>query len=185
MFKLLTSKILAAVIVSSLAFSSASYAFNKDKSHGEKHGEKHEHHKKDRKQTKKTMKIATKFLTAIGSGDIETVKELMSDDFVWQNEGNKDIPWIGSWEGKEKVLNEFLPAFSKGFKTEEWSTDYKFAKNHNAVFMGTMSGVLTNTGKKTGKMNWAALVTVNDDKKVTKWVWLENSYAVSEAFKGE
>ncbi|MEM9171138.1 MAG: nuclear transport factor 2 family protein [Pseudomonadota bacterium] len=128
-----------------------------------------------------TLKVAQSFLMAAGSGDMETLSGLMTDDFVWHNEGDKNVPWIGTWEGKETVLNEFLPTFGGGLKTTKWTTDFSFANGDQAVFMGTMAADAINTGKSTGDMSWAVRVHVVDGM-VKSWNWFEDSYAVSQAY---
>ncbi|MEM8897351.1 MAG: nuclear transport factor 2 family protein [Bacteroidota bacterium] len=134
-------------------------------------------------QSEQTLAVAQSFLQAAGSGDMETLQNLMTDDFVWHNEGDANIPWIGNWEGKEKVLNEFLPAFGGGLKTTSWTTDYSFANGDQAVFMGSMSAIANNTGADTGTFSWAVRVHVVDGK-VKSWNWFEDSYAVSRAYSG-
>ena len=134
-------------------------------------------------QSEQTLAVAQSFLQAAGSGDMETLQNLMTDDFVWHNEGDANIPWIGNWEGKEKVLSEFLPAFGAGLKTTSWTTDYSFANGDQAVFMGSMSAIANNTGADTGTFSWAVRVHVVDGK-VKSWNWFEDSYAVSRAYSG-
>ncbi len=134
-------------------------------------------------QSEQTLAVAQSFLQAAGSGDMETLQNLMTDDFVWHNEGDANIPWIGNWEGKEKVLSEFLPAFGAGLKTTSWTTDYSFANGDQAVFMGSMSAIANNTGEDTGTFSWAVRVHVVDGK-VKSWNWFEDSYAVSSAYSG-
>ncbi len=134
-------------------------------------------------QSQQTLTIAQSFLQAAGSGDMETLKSLMAEDFVWHNEGDSSIPWIGNWEGKEKVLKEFLPAFGAGLKTTSWTTDYSFANGDQAVFIGTMSADANNTGESTGTFSWAVRVHVSEGK-VKSWNWFEDSYAVSRAYHG-
>ena len=135
-------------------------------------------------QTQQTLQIAQSFLTAAGSGDMDTLSDLMADDFVWHNEGDPTVPWIGTWDGKEIVLNEFLPAFGAGLRTTSWTTDYSFAKDDQAVFMGTMAAEATNTGESTGTMSWAVRVHVVDGQ-VMSWNWFEDSFAVSQAVNGQ
>ncbi|MEM7062304.1 MAG: nuclear transport factor 2 family protein [Cyanobacteria bacterium P01_B01_bin.77] len=135
-------------------------------------------------QTQQTLQIAEAFLTAAGSGDMDTLSELMADDFIWHNEGDTSVPWIGTWEGKETVLNQFLPAFGTGLTVTSWTTDYSFAKDDQAVFMGTMTAEATNTGESTGPMSWAVRVQVVDGE-VKSWNWFEDSFAVSRAFNGQ
>ncbi|ANP77711.1 hypothetical protein BCT16_20480 [Vibrio sp. 10N.222.54.B6] len=109
------------------------------------------------------------------------LESLMADDFVWHNEGDADIPWIGNWESKEKVLNTFFPLFGAGLKVTSWSTDYSFVNGDQAVFMGSMSAIANESGVDTGKFSWAVRVQVEDGK-VKSWNWFEDSYAVSKAY---
>jgi ketosteroid isomerase-like protein len=132
-------------------------------------------------QSAVTLKTAEAFLAAAGSGDMATLKKLMTDDFAWHNEGDSSVPWIGSWEGKEAALNDFMPKFGAGLKTTSWTTDYSFANGNQAVFMGKMSATANNTGVDTGKFSWAVRVHVENEK-VKSWNWFEDSYAVSKAY---
>jgi len=139
---------------------------------------------KSHKQNQETLAKAEAFLKAAGSGDMETLTSLMADDFVWHNEGDATIPWIGNWEGKTTVLEKFLPAFGAGLKVTSWSTDHSFANGNQAVFIGTMSAIANNSKIDTGKFSWAVRVHVEDGK-VKSWNWFEDSYAVSKAYHAE
>ncbi|MEO1582351.1 MAG: nuclear transport factor 2 family protein [Pseudomonadota bacterium] len=130
-----------------------------------------------------TMAVAKAFLEAAGSGDGATLATLMRNDFVWHNEGDPSIPWIGNWEGKDTVLETFMPAFAAGLAVTQWSTDYEFVSGDQAVFMGTMTATAQNSGESTGVMSWAVRVHVVEGK-VEGWNWFEDSYAVSRAYRG-
>lgn len=130
---------------------------------------------------KETLKVAEAFLIAAGSGDGETLNRLMADDFLWHNEGDKTIPWIGDWVGKSVVFREFMPAFGAGLKATSWTTDYRIASGEQAVFMGKMSAIALNSGADTGEFSWAVRVHVEDGK-VKSWNWFEDSFAVSQAY---
>lgn len=132
-------------------------------------------------QGQDTLKVAQSFLEAAGSGDMETLSELMTDDFTWHNEGDANVPWIGNWEGKQTVLTEFLPAFGAGLTTTGWTTDYSMASGDQAVFIGTMRATANNSGVDTGTFSWAVRVSVENGK-VKSWNWFEDSYAVSKAY---
>lgn len=132
----------------------------------------------------KTLEIAQAFLWAAGSGDMQTLDSLMADDFAWNNEGDSNIPWIGNWQGKEIVFSTFLPRFSAGIQVTSWTTEYSFVNGDQAVFMGSMSAITTESGVDTGKFNWAVRVQVEDGK-VASWNWFEDSYAVSKAFNAQ
>lgn len=132
-------------------------------------------------QGQETLKVAQAFLEAAGSGDGATLSSLMTDDFVWHNEGDDTIPWIGNWEGKETVLGTFMPKFGAGLKATSWTTDYSMASGDQAMFAGTMSAIANNTGAATGTFSWAVRVHVEDGK-VKSWNWFEDSFAVSKAY---
>lgn len=136
------------------------------------------------KEDQQTLQVAESFLGAAGSGDMETLSTLMADDFVWHNEGDPTIPWIGNWEGKDVVLNQFLPTFGAGLQTQSWSTDYSMAMGDQAIFMGTMSGKTTASGAETGVFSWAVRVHVVDGK-VKSWNWFEDSFAISKAYHSD
>ncbi|MEM7083164.1 MAG: nuclear transport factor 2 family protein [Pseudomonadota bacterium] len=132
-------------------------------------------------QSEQTLAVAKAFLMAAGSGDMNTLNNLMRDDFVWHNEGDTALPWIGTWASKEVVLNEFLPKFGAGLKVTSWSTDYEFANGDQAVFIGTMNAIANHSGVDTDTFSWAVRVHVVDDK-VKSWNWFEDSFAVSKAW---
>ena len=132
-------------------------------------------------QSDETLAVAQSFLEAAGSGNTDKLSELMTDDFVWHNEGNTDIPWIGNWSGKETVLNQFLPAFANGLQVTSWTTDFSFANGNQAVFIGTMSAITTHSGVDTGEFSWAVRVHVENGK-VKSWNWFEDSYALDKAY---
>lgn len=132
-------------------------------------------------QGQETLKVAQAFLQAAGGGDGATLNTLMTDDFVWHNEGDKTIPWIGNWEGKNTVMGTFMPLFGAGLKTTSWTTDYSMASGDQAVFMGTMSAIANKSGAPTGTFSWAVRVNVVDGK-VKSWNWFEDSFAISKAY---
>ena len=51
-----------------------------------------------------TFDTVMAFMGAMGKGDMKTLTDLMANDMVWMNEGDKAMPWIGPWEGKEEIL---------------------------------------------------------------------------------
>lgn len=123
------------------------------------------------------------FMGAMGKGDMETVTKLMADDMVWQNEGDKSMPWIGPWNGKEEIMN-FLGIFSKNFQTTKWENTDAFASGDTVAIFGNMNGITTESGKEIGDFTFALRAKVRDGK-VVFWNWFEDSYAVSNAYHGK
>ncbi|MEH6655499.1 nuclear transport factor 2 family protein [Loktanella salsilacus] len=122
------------------------------------------------------------FMGAMGSGDMETMNALMADDMVWHNEGDKSLPWIGPWNGKEAILT-FLPIFGANFQTTAWDNTDAFASGDTVAVFGKMNGVTTKSGKEIGEFTFALRAKVRDGQ-VVLWHWFEDSYAVSQAYHG-
>jgi len=133
--------------------------------------------------SKATLDTAMAFMDAMGKGDMDGMSALMADDMVWHNEGDKAMPWIGPWEGKEAILG-FLGVFSSGLKTTLWKTEDAFASGDTVAFFGKMNGTTTASGKEIGEFTFALRVKVRDGQ-VILWNWFEDSFAVSNAFHGK
>ncbi len=129
-----------------------------------------------------TFDTVMTFMGAMGKGDMKTMTDLMADDMVWMNEGDKAMPWIGPWEGKKAIL-KFLPIFSANFQTTKWENTDQFALGDTVAIFGRMNGITTKSGKEIGEFSFALRAKVRDGK-VVLWNWFENSYAVSKAFHG-
>ncbi len=63
---------------------------------------------------------------AMGGGDMDRLGALMAEDMVWQNEGDPDLPWIDTWEGKEAIFG-FLGSFSQNVVVTHWENQDAFA----------------------------------------------------------
>ena len=132
-------------------------------------------------QSKATMDVAMKFMDAMGKGDMDTMVSLMDENMVWQNEGDKDLPWLGPWKGKKVILDTFLPLFMEHFKTTKWVTEDAISSGDVAAFFGQMKGITLKSNQETTEFTFALRVKVKDGK-IVLWNWLEDSYAVSQAF---
>ena len=131
-------------------------------------------------QSQASLDTVMAFMGAMGSGDMETLTGLMADDMVWHNEGDKDMPWIGPWEGKQAIL-DFLGVFSSNLETSLWENEDAFASGDTVAVFGQMDGSMTGSGKQIGQFTFALRAKVRDGKLVL-WNWFEDSYAVSKAY---
>lgn len=131
-----------------------------------------------------TMKVAMGFMDAMTKGEMDKMKSFMHEDMVWQNGGDKSLPWIGLWKGKNVILETFLPTFGANFQTLKWESSDAFSSGDTAAFFGQMAGLLTKSNQKTDEFTWALRVKVKDDK-VILWNWFEDSFEVSQAFHGQ
>ena len=120
------------------------------------------------------------FMGAMGGGDMDGMGALMADDMVWRNEGDPDLPWIGTWEGKEAIFG-FLGAFSQNVQVTHWENQDAFASGDTVAVFGRMKLRLTGSGAETDEFTFALRAKVRDGQ-VVLWNWFEDSYAVSQAF---
>ena len=130
-----------------------------------------------------TFDTVMAFMGAMGKGDMDTMSSLMADDMVWQNEGDAAMPWIGPWEGKDAIF-KFLPIFGENFKTTKWETEDAFASGETFAAFGSMNGITNGSGQEIGDFTFGLRAKVVDGK-ITLWNWLEDSYAVSNAYHGQ
>ncbi|ASJ74150.1 hypothetical protein IMCC3135_20360 [Granulosicoccus antarcticus IMCC3135] len=118
------------------------------------------------------------FMGAMGAGEMEKMMSLMADNMVWHNEGDKSMPWIGPWEGKEAIL-KFLPVFCENFQTTQWENTDAFASGDTVAVFGKMNGITTHSGKEIGEFTFALRAKVRDGQ-VVLWHWFEDSFAVRD-----
>ncbi|MEL6170971.1 MAG: nuclear transport factor 2 family protein [Pseudomonadota bacterium] len=129
-----------------------------------------------------TFDTVMAFMGAMGKGDTDTMAGLMADDMVWHNEGDKDMPWIGPWQGKDEIF-AFLGVFGENFQVTKWETEDAFAFCDTVAVFGKMNAITPKSGKETGDFTFALRAKVKDGQ-VVLWNWFEDSYAVSEAYHG-
>lgn len=122
------------------------------------------------------------FMGAMGSGDMAAMDKLMADDMVWHNEGDTSLPWIGETVGKEDIF-EFLGVFSANLQVTEWENEDAFASGDTVAVFGRMNGVTTHSGQETGEFTFALRAKVRDGQ-VVLWNWLEDSFALNQAYHG-
>lgn len=120
------------------------------------------------------------FMAAMGQGDMDKMSALMADDMVWHNEGDKSLPWIGPWNGKQEIF-DFLGTFGANFQTTEWENTDAFASGDTVAVFGKMNGITTKSGAEIGQFTFALRAKVRGGK-VTLWHWFEDSFAVSKAY---
>jgi len=119
------------------------------------------------------------FMGAMGKGNTETVGSLMADDMVWHNKGDKTLPWIGVWEGKEAIFG-FRGILGENFQTTVWDNTDAFASSDTVAVYGKMNAIATKSGKEVGEFTFALRAKVRDGK-VVLWNWFEDSHAVCKA----
>ena len=130
-----------------------------------------------------TFDTVMAFMSGMGKGDNDAMSSLVADDMVWHNEGDRAMPWIGTWTGREEIF-KFLGLFGENFQTTAWENEDAFAFGDTVAVFGRMKGITLKSGKETGEFTFALRAKVRDGK-VVLWNWFEDSYAVSKAYHAD
>jgi ketosteroid isomerase-like protein len=131
-------------------------------------------------KSQETFDTVMAFMGAMGKGEMDKMSALMDTDMIWQNEGDKTVPWIGPWKGQDEIF-AFLSVFSSNFETTKWENEDAFASGDTVAVFGNMNARMTKSGKETGEFAFALRAKVRDGK-VVLWNWFEDSYAISKAY---
>lgn len=131
-------------------------------------------------ESQATLDTVMALMEAMGTGDMDKMGELIADDMVWLNEGDKRVPWIGPWNGKEEIFG-FLGVFSANFETTLWENEDAFASGDTAAVFGRMNARMTESGKDVGEFRFGLRAKVRDGQ-VVMWNWFEDSFAISAAY---
>ena len=134
-------------------------------------------------QSEKSLETAMAFMGAMGKGDMQAMGSLMADDMIWYNEGDKDLPWIGTWKGKETIFG-FLKTFSENIQVLKWDNEDVFASGDTVAVFGRMNLKTSVSERETGEFTFAVRAKVKEEQLVS-WTFLEDTFAVSNAFHGK
>lgn len=125
--------------------------------------------------------VVNAFMNAMTNGNMDEMVALMHDDMVWDNSGDKNMPWIGPWNGKQAILEQFFSTFAANFQTRKWETTDHFSSGNTAAYFGQMVGFLTNSSKETKEFTFALRAKIKDGK-IILWNWFEDSFEVSKVY---
>src|SRR5712691_1716227 len=69
---------------------------------------------------------------AFGRGDIAYILDQLADDVIWENKAAKEIPWSGSYPGRNRVP-EFFEAISGSVDTDLFAPEEFIAQGDKVV----------------------------------------------------
>jgi len=116
---------------------------------------------------------------SIKAGNIEAFLELLAEDVQWQLPEMVNVPFAGSWHGREGV-RQF---FSKTFELQdvvEFEPDEYIAQDDRVVVLGRFTMRIKATGRDFSS-NWAHVWTVTHGS-VTHFYEFVDTAIVSKAY---
>ncbi|MDQ3713520.1 MAG: nuclear transport factor 2 family protein [Acidobacteriota bacterium] len=97
-----------------------------------------------------------------GSGDIEGLLNLFSDDIDWTTPTVEGAPFTGTRNGREEV-GEFFAQLNEAEEFSNFEPQEFIAQGDKVVVLGRSSGTVKATGR-TIETEWVHIFTVKDGK---------------------
>jgi len=115
-----------------------------------------------------------------GSGDIEGLLNLFSDDIEWTTQTVMGAPFTGKRNGREAVA-EFFSLLDENEEFTNFEPREFIAQGDRVVVLGTSTATIKSTGR-TAETEWVHVFTVRDGK-VTSFQEFFDSAAVERAYQ--
>lgn len=131
-------------------------------------------------QTKNNVETIQQAFADFGSGNIQGILDVCTNDVVWTGAENPTVPFAGTFKGKEGVMN----FFSKLAENVEFSSfePKEFFNDKNAVIvLGHETGKVKSTGK-TFDDDWCMIFRMRDGKMYHYYVF-GDTRKQAESFK--
>lgn len=107
-------------------------------------------------------KLIADLYTAFSRGDIPFILERLSDDVRFEHSGSPEVPYGGSYRGKDAVL-DFFGKIDAALEIESFEPKTYLASGDEVMTTGVETGV----GRATGRAftnHWAMRFLVKDGK---------------------
>jgi ketosteroid isomerase-like protein len=123
--------------------------------------------------------VVDALFAAIQSGDRDEILALLSDDVEWWVAGPPEIPYAGSFRGRDEV-GQFFATFNGAIDYESWDAHEFIAEGQTVVVVGEESWRAKPSGQLVDNP-WVLVITVRDGK-ITRFRAYEDTAAAKEAF---
>ena len=97
-----------------------------------------------------------------GSGDVESFLDLLDPDIEWQLPEMTDVPFGGTWHGREGV-SQFLRKLSESQDVLDFGAEQFIAQGDKVVVLGRFVMHVKSTGRESAS-DWAHVWTLNGGK---------------------
>ena len=126
------------------------------------------------------VKLVRDCFDAFGRGDHGFIVAKVSDDVDWRHAGGPEIPYGGTYKGRESV-GEFFSKIGASVDVLTWEPKHVLPAGDEVVATGAWSGKAKQTGR-TFAGDWAMVFGVRDGAIVSFRV-VEDTARVAAAFR--
>src|SRR5438046_8136 len=97
-------------------------------------------------QTKSNVQIIQQAFADFGSGNIQGIVDVCTDNVVWQSPENPNVPHAGIFKGKEGVM-KFFGAIAENIDYSAFEPREFFNDKDVVIVLGHHAGTVKKTGK--------------------------------------
>lgn len=124
--------------------------------------------------------IVQEMYNAFMTGDMEALKNTLSEDTVWVYEGPEDLPYAGVYQGKEGVLN-FFAAIDHAVEILDFNVNTMISNEQTVIVLGSEKQKIKTNGQIL-EQKWVQVYTV-ENQLITRLEEYANTAAAEKLFK--
>jgi uncharacterized protein len=113
-------------------------------------------------KTKNNVQAVQQAFADFGSGNIQGILNACTDDVVWTGAENPDVPYAGTFNGKDGVM-EFFSLLAENVDYSSFEPKEFFSNRDAVVVLGHHTGTVKKTGK-TYDHDWCMVFRFRDEK---------------------
>lgn len=112
-------------------------------------------------ETTKALDVVQKMLTAFGKGDMEALKQTLSENTIWVYHGTDGIPYNGTYQGKDGAV-KFIINIMSNVDVLEFQIAKFVADQNTVVVLGSEKQKIKSNGEVL-EQKWVQVYTVEND----------------------
>jgi uncharacterized protein len=124
--------------------------------------------------------VVNKMLQAFGTGNMDALKQTLSDTTVWNYNGSTSIPYSGTYKGKDEVV-KFIGNIVSNVDILDFKVEQIIANGKTVVVLGFEKQKIKKNGKIL-EQNWVQVYTVENGL-ITKMEEFANTAYAEKLFK--
>lgn len=134
---------------------------------------------KNEKQAATSGETVSAFLTAFGTGNIDSALTLLTDDVVWHIDGIENVTTVGLLRGKNAIAN-WLKNFPQSFAPKAFIIKHLIEQDNQVIAIGRFRHLILSTNNIVGS-DMAIHFSLRDGK-IARYQIFEDSALLSRAF---
>jgi Ketosteroid isomerase-related protein len=131
-------------------------------------------------QTKNNVEVVQQAFADFGSGNVQSILNVCTDDVMWTGADNPDVPFAGTFKGKQGV-KEFFTKIAENVDFTSFEPKEFFKDGNVVIVLGHNTGKVKKTGK-TFDNDWCFVFRFRDGKMYHYYAYVD-TLNQAEAFK--